>query len=369
MSKTADSIYCPFCLKRFGLDDANSADQKIQCPACDLYLPRLYIQEGLVSPTDMVMSIGRTGNGKTTLLMSMFGTLINSPGLLATAVGTYAPPTTDETTSVTSWARQAYAAFSTRGVLPDTSPPIARPVPLYVIDPPQGDRRNLFLFDAGGEVFSDVATLAHNMPYTAQARVLWIVVSLGRDSWETAMEERFSGLGGNLWALLDTYVSARAEIRADLHLAPTPQALLVIFTKADNHGGRVPGIDAHLQRGAVSSPEERIALSDFLQGWLTNETQGGQGAVAKADAEFDLVEYCAVSATGGRVVPDKEGFRTMVRPQPKLILDPMAWTWELTERLNDRSSFLKRLLRRERPRAWIRAKAGRTTLPAPRSQG
>jgi energy-coupling factor transporter ATP-binding protein EcfA2 len=347
------TILCPFDLHRFEAELPLPVGAN--CPGCDQQLPRLYLEKGLASPTDVVMAIGRSGNGKTTLLMSMLGTLITRPDHLSAkaAIGTYAAAARDDNGGgAIAWARNAYAAFLNRGELPDATSPMARPTPFYMLDcPPERERRNLFLFDVAGEVFSDVYMLAENASFAAQARVLWAVVSLDRAGLpEQQMETRHGGLGGNLWDMLDVYASAREEIRAQRELDRLPQALLVIFTKADVRGDCLPELDSYMKRTGLSSSEERQEISDLLRSWLRDETDGGVGAVSRAEELFDRVEYCAVSATGGRVIIDgNDILRTQMKPQPRLILDPLTWTWELT-----------RWLDRQGRRRWFKGRGATT---------
>jgi len=330
---------CPYCLFRF---EANGQlPSGFACEQCDRRLPRLYLEDGLHSPTDIVLCMGRTGNGKTTLLMSLLGTLITRPDRLSpgAAIGTYASAS-DDGASAIEWAREAYGAFLTQGLLPEGTALSARPVPFYLLGcPPDGRRRNLFLFDVGGEVFKNVYSLAESAHFAAQTRVLWVIVSLDR----TGLAEQSMGdLGGNLWDILDTYVSAREEVRIDRGLEKLPQALLVVFTKADARGALLPELSPHIQRTTFSTPTERRQVSDILRLWLATDTDGGAGAIAHAEAQFDRVEYCAVSSTGGRVSLDGGELRTEMKPQPRLIFDPIAWTWELTRWMGERRKWSSR---------------------------
>jgi energy-coupling factor transporter ATP-binding protein EcfA2 len=337
------NILCPYDLCRIEQEDLS----EVVCPELLRPLPRLYLTHGLHAPTDIVTCIGRTGNGKTTLLMSMLGTLIDRPDHLGShaAVGTYAAAdeTFDDNSSAIAWARQAYGDFLAHGILPKGTPTERQPVPFYILGcPPDGRRRNLFLFDNGGEAFRDIHLMTEFAYPTAQARVVWIVASLDREGVVERDEDAQHGaLGSNLWGLLDAYAGAREEIRHQKNLPPySPQALLVIFTKADARGHLFPELESALERETLmSTQEERHADSNLMREALLGSATG---ALRRAESDFDRVEFCVVSATGGAVAGQWE---TLV-PNPRLVLNPLAWTWELTDWLDHNDAHLRRRHRR-----------------------
>jgi hypothetical protein len=133
-----------------------------------------------------------------------------------------------------------------------------------------------------------------------------------------------------MWDLLNVYAESRARVlRSHPEWKPGPQALLVVFTKADAHDGRLPGLDRYLEQQSYSSREERAQLSRMLRTWMERD-QGAQGVLNYAGRNFARIEFCAVSATGGRTAA---GERMDRRPRPCRIFDPLLWTWELTDEL------------------------------------
>jgi hypothetical protein len=158
-----------------------------------------------------------------------------------------------------------------------------------------------------------------------------VIVSLDeKGEAEREAAEVYGGISGSLWDLLNVYAESRARIlRSHPEWNPMPQALLVIFTKADAHGGRLPGLDKYLEQQSYSGREERANISRMLRTWMERD-QEAQGILNYARKNFARIEFCAVSATGGRTADGQPMDR---RPRPCRVFDPLLWTWELTDEL------------------------------------
>lgn len=356
-------VLCPFCLERFDYEDRGPAAQRrpteaangqagqqeesrsVHCEQCGEPVPWLYLRSGLDCPSDVVVTVGRRGFGKTTMLTALLGTLIEAPNQLhhGLVVGTYTPDAGPRATSdygPIAWVRGAYNQFMRHGALPAGTPLVGQPLPFYLRRlPPVGKRRytqrNLFLFDAGGEAFDNVTSFANGARWAVYSRVLWMVASLDEDGTrERDAAEQYGGIAGSLWDLLNVYIGVRERVlREHPSWSSAPQALLIIFTKADAHNGRMPVLDRYLRQEAYSTREERTGLSQLLRQWML-ENQRTQAALNSADENFARVEFCAVSATGARVASGQSSLD--LRPRPCRIFDPLLWTWELTDELNRR---------------------------------
>lgn len=353
MKRGQRQIWCPFDLCRIDrpLTMPTGTDDRLMCPNTNKLLPDLYLRQGIDAPTDVVTTVGRRASGKSTFLMAMLGTLILHPGLLSerASIGTYSARDDRDDRGSLAWARDAYSTFMSQGRCPDATDLSATPVPFYIADcPPNGRLRNLFMFENGGEAFTDVGQMELFAQPTAQAEVVWLFVSLNAEGQaEVFTRNQFGSIGANIWDLVNSYNGARVAIRSNAGLPWTPQALLVIFTKADARGpGVLPELSLTLERGGVlSTPADRATTSQAIRNWLATYEEGeAEGGLAVARNAFARVEFCAVSATGCAT----DGQQTKdVLPNPQLVLDPLAWTWELTDWISRNRS---RLIREERRR-------------------
>lgn len=335
---------CLYCLDELEIPTPWPPDPK--CPSCKGALPALYLAKGIQSAdgapvrTDVVGCIGQRGNGTTTLLMSMIAAMREDPDSLLRQngrdrltdnadfyFGLYSA--SNDSPDFLEWASKAYLEFREKGTLPDaTKVGGATPIPCYIEGHPSWGRRNLFLFDAAGESFRSTYRAARNAAFLARSRVLWVVVGM-------AEEDRVAGgeFGGRLWGLLDSCEGAMAEIRAKQGWQPVPQCLLVIFQKADARGAVLPELDEFLAT-EEATPEIRQAASDLLRDWMRAEDQlRGWGGAARTGGRFARVEFCAVSATGAETTRPQQ---LAVRPRPRRILDPLFWTWDLADYLEER---------------------------------
>ena len=366
---------CPYCLDK--LEIASPPPPKFACSSCEQALPALYLSKGIESAdgvpvrTDVVGCIGQRGNGKTTLLMSMIATMRNNADSILRqngkevqidhtdlALGTYSSGEDSESIDPLEWAVRAYHDFAQLGTLPPgTRLGGATPIPFYVDGHPSWGRRNLFLFDAAGESFDRVARAAHDAAFLARSRVLWVVVSMAEQDRATG-----GGFGGTLSRLLDSCEGAMAEIRAERGWQPVSQALLVIFQKADARGDVLPELDEFLATEEATT-DVRQEASNLLRDWMRAEGQlRGLAGAAQTGGRFARVEFCAVSATGA----EAPGGQLAVRPRPRRVLDPLLWTWDLADYLEERDA---RTDGSKDPRAGTAtAPKGRWFRPRPRTR-
>jgi hypothetical protein len=289
--------------------------------------------------------------------MSMIASMIDDPDAIVReaglrrsekslpALGTYSS-TEEAGEDPLRWAKSAYDDFAQGGALP---PPTqiggATPVPFYLSGHPRWGRRNLFLFDAGGENFESAIRTTRNAPFLARSQVLWVVVSIAEADLGSG-----GGLGQRLWGLLDSAESAMAGIRAERGWPRTPQSLLVILQKADARGDVLPELDEFMSPEAGSSAPVRQRASDLLHEWVLGQRAPDPSAWL-AD-RFARVEMCAVSATGSDrragaaagqgTGTSASGGRLAVRPQPRRVLDPLLWTWDLADDMNRRGNGWRR---------------------------
>jgi hypothetical protein len=338
---------CPYCLAE--LPSFVVIPVHHTCQVCEKAIPALYLSKGIRQSgfggsvrTDVVGCVGKRGNGKTTLLMSLIATMINDPDAILRAggyrtpnssgsgpsLGTYAPGGDDASDNALTWANTAYIGFAQHGTLPPaTQVGGATPIPFYLAGHPGWGRRNLFLFDAAGESFDVAYRAVRNASFLARSQVVWVVVSM---SEKDRSGSSAGGLGQTLWGLLDNCENAMAEIRAEKGWPTRPQSLLVIFQKADARGDVVPALDQVLANDENSTLEMRQETSELLGEWVKDEARryGGSSSARLGD-RFARVEFCAVSATGA----DVSGEQMSVRPRPRRVLDPLLWTWDLVNDL------------------------------------
>jgi parallel beta-helix repeat protein len=306
-------MLCPYCLKdspRFDKSDEDGI-AGYRCPddVCRRFLPNEFVREYSSYPPAVFSAVGLSGHGKTCFLYSFLHELGRA---------------------VADWPEFSYTPLDERsmadvleklrgfadGDLPEpTNVAFPEPVILKLDGVPRIGNLQLFLYDNGGEVFTDLLRLREFAPYLTRTPVVVWLLSL--DDLTHPHE---------LLQLLGVYREAMLTLKFDSR----NQSLLVVLTKADGirefrEGEGAPeSIHSILSRDG-NDPEgyswgglER--LSNEIEHWLEHNAEQAN-FVRRARKSFAEVRYTVASALGS--TPTER--RLTTRISPRGVLATLYW--------------------------------------------